>query len=285
VILVTGAGGKTGRAVIKAITQKGLPVCALVKRPELVPILSSLGVERAAVGDMRDPLFMNRVFKGVRVVYHICPNMSPDEVLIAENAIKAACRAGVEQFIYHSVLHPQVEAMPHHWQKMRVEELLFSSHLPFTILQPGPYMQNVLAYWESIDHQGIYPIPYATSARLSSVDLEDVAEVASRIMLDSIHIGAIYELAGPEPLSQDDMATIIGQVINRPVEARKIERTDWETRIRSTKMDAYAIDTLLKMFVYYENYGLVGSSQVLEWLLKRPANRFANFIEGVVKGD
>ena len=63
-------------------------------------------------------------------------------------AIRAAQSAGVERFVYHSVLHPQVEIMAHHWQKMRVEEQLFESGLSFTILQPAAYMQNVLAGWD-----------------------------------------------------------------------------------------------------------------------------------------
>jgi uncharacterized protein YbjT (DUF2867 family) len=82
--------------------------------------------------------------KGVGAIYHMAPNVSPDEVAIGKAVISAAKRAGVEHFVFHSVLHPQIEAMPHHWRKLRVEELLLESDLPWTILQPTTHMQHIL---------------------------------------------------------------------------------------------------------------------------------------------
>jgi NAD(P)H dehydrogenase (quinone) len=167
---------------------------------------------------------------------------------------------------------------------MRVEERLFTSGLPFTILQPGAYMQNILAYWESIDRLGEFPVPYDPSARLSMVDLEDIAEAASCVIQRPGHIGAIYELAGPEPLSQIEVARILAEVLGHPVEVRQNNRIEWEKKARAAKMDPFAVDTLLKMFVYYENNGLVGSPNVLEWLLEKPAHRFSGFVKSVVQG-
>jgi NAD(P)H dehydrogenase (quinone) len=283
-ILVTGAGGKTGRAVVKALSRHKEPVCALVRHPEQVPLLTSLGAQQVFIGDMSDPVIMSKIFASMRVVYHICPNMSPNELQIAENAVNAARSAGLEQFVYHSVLHPQIEAMPHHWLKMRVEERLFRSGLAYTILQPGAYMQNILAYWESISRQGVFPVPYDLSARLSYVDLEDIAEVASRVIQQPGHTEAIYELAGPEPLSQSEVAKIIAEISGHPVEARIEDRTEWEKKMHAVNMNPFAVETLLKMFVYYEKNGLIGSPKVLEWLLERPARRFASFVESIVQG-
>jgi NAD(P)H dehydrogenase (quinone) len=93
--------------------------------------------------------------------------MSPDEVVIGTLVIGEAKRAGVEHFVYHSVLHPQTERMTHHWQKLRVEEMLFESGLPFTILQPAPYMQNLLAVWKSIVEEGELRVPYSIHAKFS----------------------------------------------------------------------------------------------------------------------
>jgi NAD(P)H dehydrogenase (quinone) len=63
----------------------------------------------------------------VRAIYHICPNVSRDEVAYARAVATAARTHGVTRFVYHSVLHPQIEAMPHHWQKVRVEEMLLAA--------------------------------------------------------------------------------------------------------------------------------------------------------------
>ena len=133
-ILITGAAGKTGRAIIQALAKRGETVRALVHRPDQVASLKALGVEDVLVGDALDPSVVQQAVQDVRAIYHIAPNVSPDEVTIGRIIIAAAQSADVERFIFHSVLHPQIEAMPHHWLKMRVEELLFESGLSFTIL-------------------------------------------------------------------------------------------------------------------------------------------------------
>ncbi len=232
-ILVTGAGGKTGWAVIKRLAAGGQQVRALVRRMEQVELLGSLGAIDFVVGDMSANDTMDQAFAGVRAVYHICPNMHPNELTIGESAIRAAQAAGVERFVYHSVLHPQIELMAHHWQKMRVEEKLFISGLPFTILQPAAYMQNVQANWARIIGEGIYAVPYGLDTRLSMVDLEDVAEVAAAVLSEPGHDGAIYELCGRERLSQREIAQALSAFLGREVEGLVIPLAQWADQARS----------------------------------------------------
>lgn len=283
-ILVTGAAGKTGRAVIRALSAEGVAVRALVHRPEQARAVEELGAQQVVTGDMRAQGSMDQAARGVRAVYHICPNLSPEEVMIGEVAIAAAWAARVEHFCYHSVLHPQTEAMPHHWQKLRVEELLFESGLPFTILQPAAYMQNVLAHWQRIQSDGVFPVPYAVEARLSIVDLEDVAAAAAIVLTEPGHVGATYELAGPEALTQIEVAAILGQVLERPVRAEAVSLEAWERQARASGLGGYQVETLLKMFRYYDAHGLWGSPRVLGWLLDRPPTTFAAFVQRTVQG-
>jgi len=278
-ILVTGAAGKTGRAVIRALNRRGQAVRALVYRPEQVALVTAAGAQQVAVGDMRTQAPVDEAARGVRAVYDICPNVSPNELAIGQVMLNAARDAGIEHMVYHSVLHPQVEAMPHHWQKMRVEERLFESGLAFTILQPAVYMQNVLGQWGRIAGQGVYAVPYAASTRLSLVDLEDVAEAAAVALTEPGHAGATYELAGAEVLDQAEVAAILGQQLGRPVRAQAIALDTWVQEMRALGTGDYQIQTLLQMFRYYERYDFWGNSCVLEWLLGRPPTTFAAFVE------
>lgn len=280
-ILVTGAAGKTGWAVIRALVTRKVPVRALVHRPEHVQKLKALGAREVVVGDMRLPATMHRASTAIKAVYHICPNVSPDEAVIGQAAIDAARGAGVQHFVYHSVLHPQVEAMPHHWLKLRVEEQLFESGLPYTILQPAAYMQNVLSQWDRLMEEGIYAVPYATGTRLGMVDLEDVAEVAAISLTDSEHIGATYELAGAEVLTQNQIARTLAHRLGTPVRAHEMSSASWERQARSAGLGEYQVDALTKMFQYYERYGFWGNPRVLGWLLGRPPASFAEFVERV----
>ena len=88
-ILVTGAAGKTGQAVIKALVARRQTVRALVRRDEQTQVVKSLGAKEATVGDMRDVTTLARSTKGAHAVYHICPNVSPDEIAIERKIDKS----------------------------------------------------------------------------------------------------------------------------------------------------------------------------------------------------
>jgi uncharacterized protein YbjT (DUF2867 family) len=281
-ILLTGAGGKTGKALVRALS-KVENVCALVHRKEQIAVLKSLGAEKIILGDMRDDDAIRYGMQGVRAVYHVCPNMSPDETVIGELVIDEARKAGVEHFVYHSVLHPQTEKMAHHWQKMRVEEMVLESGLPFTILQPAPYMQNLLAGWKSIVEDGVLRVPYSVNSKFSFVDLEDVTEAAKMVLTKPNHTNAIYELAGTLPMSHAEVAEIFGDVLKHHVRAEREEIKSWRLRAVQSGMGEYTVETLVKMFEYYEQWGLVGNLNVLRWLLKREPTSFETFIQRVMK--
>jgi uncharacterized protein YbjT (DUF2867 family) len=225
---------------------------------------------------------MGRAFDRIHSVYHICPNVSPDEAAIGATVIAAARSAGVERFVFHSVLHPQAEAMPHHWQKLRVEEQLFESGLTYTILQPTAYMQNILAHWDMILHEGRYPIPYPAETRLSLVDLRDVAQVAAIVLTEPGHEHATYELAGTPGLTQNQVAGVLSQQVGRPVDATSVPIETWEEGARRSGMGDYQLEALTSMFRYYARHGLHGNPQVLSWLLQRRPTTLDDFIENKI---
>jgi uncharacterized protein YbjT (DUF2867 family) len=276
-ILVTGAGGKTGNAVIKALVARGAPVRALVRSLAHEPALRTIGADEVVAGSMDDAHALSRAARGADAIYHICPNVSPHEVVFAKGLIAAATDLGVSRLVYHSVLHPQIEAMPHHWNKLRVEEMLFASALEIVILQPTAYMQNSLAQWDRMVRDGVYSVPYPAETRLSLVDLDDVAEAAALVLTSAGHSGATYELVGTSPLSQIEIAGTFGQTLNKAirVEAEAVE--SWDRRARSAGMDDHHRETLIKMFRAYARDGLKGNPNVLGWLLGRPATSLAAF--------
>ncbi len=282
-ILVTGAAGKTGLAIIRAIAAKGPPVRALVHREEQVEKVAAVGARDWIIGDMRSEAILEQAVRGVRAVYHICPNVSPDEVTIGHKIVAAAQEAGVELFVYHSVLHPQVEAMPHHWSKMRVEAMLFEAGLAYTILQPASYMQNILTGWRSIVEDGIYIVPYPPATRLGMVDLEDVGAAACTVLTEPSHAGATYELAGPEVLTQSEVAEVLGRQLGRSVRAVQVAIDAWVDRAKASGLGDYQIGMLMKMFGYYERFGFWGNPRVLAHLLGRVPNTLEMFVARTVQ--
>ena len=169
--------------------------------------------------------------------------------------------------------------MPHHWLKLRVEEMLLESGLRLTILQPTAYMQNILAGWESITQRGVYPVPYQVETRLSLVALEDVADEAARVLTEPGHAGATYELAGTPAMTQIEVAEVLSQSLGRAVRAEAISLEQWEAQARTSNLNGTAIETLKAMFQYYARYGLVANPNVLRWLLGRQAAQLADFVQ------
>ena len=287
-ILVTGAGGKTGRALVRVLSKVD-SVCAFVHREEHILALKPLGAEKVIVGDQRDETAIRSAMQGARSVYHICPNMNSDEFAIGRLVINEARKVGIEHLVYHSVLHPQTEKMNHHWQKLLVEEMIFESGILFTILQPAPYMQNLLAGWKSITEDGVLRVPYSTNSKFSFVDLEDVAEAAKIVLTEPNHKNVIYELAGTGPTSYAEVAEIMSRMLNRDVRAEKEKIGDWKLRAErssegmQSKRDKYAIENLVRMFEYYDQWGLVGNPNVLKWLLRREPTSIESFVQRISK--
>jgi NAD(P)H dehydrogenase (quinone) len=285
-ILVTGAAGKTGKAVVEALAKKGAGVRAMVRRSEHFAALKAVGATECVTASFEDEKALRRAGDGVRAVYHICPNVSREEVTYARAVAAAVQARGVKRFVYHSVLHPQIEAMPHHWRKMRAEEMLFGLGLDLTILQPTAYMQNILGALPGIFAGGAFRVPYPVTTRLSLVDLQDVAEAAALVLTTDGHAGATYELAGTDPLSQVEVATAIGRALGRPVRAEAETVESWQQRARAAGIGEYESATLAAMFRYYAAHGLIGNSRALASVLGRKPNDLAAFLRrDAVPGD
>lgn len=279
-ILLTGAGGKTGKTLVRLLS-KDESVAAFVHHEKQISTLESLGAEKVIAGDLRSETDVHSAMQGVQSVYCVCPNMHPDEVGIGKLVIAEAQKAGVEHFVYHSVLHPQTEKMSHHWGKLRVEEMIFESGLPFTILQPAPYMQNLLAGWNEIVNQGIVHVPYSVRAKFSFIDLEDIAAVAQIVLTESGHKNSVYELAGTPPLSHIEVAEILGRGLNLEIQAEKEELREW--RLRARGLSEYALENLIRMFEYYDKWGLAGNPNVLRWILKREPTSLESFAKRTMR--
>jgi NAD(P)H dehydrogenase (quinone) len=269
-VLVTGAGGKTGRAVTSALGRRGVAARAFVRSPDRVADLvdaTHLDVE-VATGDQRVPADLVAALEGITAVYAIAPNVSGDEVTMGRAVIDACRRAEVERLVFHSVVHPQLTAMAHHTDKGRVEELLVGSGLDWTILQPNAYLQNLAGYVDSL-RRGRYEVPYATNAGLAMVDLDDVAEVAARCLVERLGVHATFELSGPAEITPDDVAALAAELLGRPVTAIRQDPDTWAATA-GAGLRAGARARLLAMFRDYDAHGSPGDPTVLAALLGHP---------------
>jgi uncharacterized protein YbjT (DUF2867 family) len=277
-VLVTGASGKTGRRIVAAIAKRGGAVRALVRRAEVGPELRQTGAADVVIGDLTDSESLKRAVQGAGQVLHICPPMHPKEDVIARTLIDLSKDAGVERFVLYSVLHPILADVPHHDRKLQAERYLVDSGLPYTILQPGRYMQHLSLIWKSVQATGVHSMPFSVTSKFSLADLADLAEASARVMTETGHEGATYELAGPKALSQNDVAVILSELLGKPIRAEAKPATQARKEAEAAGMAAERIDTITRMNAHYDAHGLVGNQNVLRWILGREPNDFATFV-------
>ncbi|MBN9113299.1 MAG: NmrA family NAD(P)-binding protein [Pseudonocardia sp.] len=260
-ILVTAAGGMTGLAVTAALRRRGLPVRALVRGRRAAADLAALGAE-VVVGSLRDDDVTAAALRGCDAVYLIWPNFDADEFAGATRLARRACEAGVERLVYHSVLRPQLERMPHHWEKLRVEEFLDTLDVDHRVVQPCAYLDNLGGQLDAVRRTGRFTSPWGVEARLSYVDLRDVADAAAVVLTTDGLDGGTFELCGPQGLDADDVATTLARRLGRAV--RAVDAPP------GAAVD-YAGRCLALMCDHYREFGFTGSPFVLEALLGRPA--------------
>jgi len=279
-ILITGANGQTGRAIIGALLAKGERIRALVHKPEDIQAIKTLGNMEVIAGDMMHQKVVDEAYDGVNSVYHICSALNPHEVEIGQIAIKAARTTKVEHFVYHSVLHSVLADMPHHQKKLMVEKLVVDSGIPYTIIQPAVFMQNILESWRSLSEEYIFRQKFFTNmeTRMCMLDLDDLAEAVSIILTSTHHMGATYELCGAENLSLPDMTTAMEQHFGGKITVETPQDEIFAAQLKGRGVGDYRVNALLKMFQHYNEHGFIGNSNVLTWILGRKPNNFSSFI-------
>ncbi len=257
-IAIVGATGKTGRAVADA-----LDGVAVVRR------LSRSAPDHSV--DLETGAGLVEAFTGCRGVYFIAPNIHPDEPALLLRALEAAASAGVDHVVYHSVAWPYSPRMPHHIDKACCEDDLraFGSErgLHWTILQPCAYAQNFEAV---LTGSPSLVVPYSLDTKFSFVSLDDVAEVAARILVEGPeqHHGATYELGGPEMLSVRDVVRLVKAMTGRAVSMESVAVEEWMRR-HDTELSSNAQQRLSAMFEFYNDRDFLASSVVTTALLGR----------------
>lgn len=279
-IVVTAANGNQGRLLVPKLLAAGMPVRACVATDTSAARLTSLGVAEVVVGDLSDPDALADALRGAEKVFHVGPTLHPREREMGVGVVDAACREGVEHVVFSSVLHSIATGLVQHEIKRDVEEHLVASGLEFTILQPANFMLPLKL--RPVFERGVFELSWSLERRQSMVDLEDVTDVALTVLTDSkAHTGATYELVGPGRYTAHDLGEIIGRVLGRPVEVRRIDADDYLRAWVGGGDPAdfpHQLQVLRSITGHYSSHDFIGNPNVLTWLLGRPPTTFEEFV-------
>ncbi len=219
-ILVTGAAGKTGSAVVEQMLDRGFPVRALVRRTdERSARLESLGAD-VVVADLLNLNSVRAAVQGVRRIYFVYPPQG--ELLVeATTIIAVAARdAGVEALVNMSQISAREDSNSplarQHWLS---ENILDWADIGAVHVRPTFFAENLLLMGaETIASEGKLYLPYGTEKH-APVAAADIARVVSGILAHPAdHVGERYVVTGPRNLSLTEVAGVISQELGKPVE-------------------------------------------------------------------
>jgi len=267
-ILITGASGTVGRAVLEEVRKTGKPFRAMYRSSEdarkAPPGVSTV------LADFADRNSLRQVLPGVDAVYLVCSPI-PQLVDLENNGINACLEVGVRHVVLNSALGAADYSKSFPSWHRKVEDNLKASKLSYTVVRPNSFMQNLVTYnAPSIRAQNAF---YAAmgNAKLSLIDVRDVAAVVAKALISPAeHSGKTYELNGPEAFTNAQIAEKISRAVGRPVQFVDIPEEEQRKTMLDMGMPEWQVTSLLDLQQYYSILGKGGEvTHVLLDLLGR----------------
>lgn len=248
-ILVTGAGGTVGSELVKQLRARGAKFRAGYYTQAKAEEAKRNGIEGLAI-DFGRPETLAPALQGVERVFLISGN-APNQTELELNVVREAKRAGVRHIVKGSVWGAESEAFSFAKIHRPVEKEIAASGIAYTFLRPNGYMQNTHNFYApAIRTQGAFYLP-ARDARISHIDIRDLARVAAVALTRSGHEGKAYDLSGPEALTYYEIAEKLSAVLGRKISYVDVSNEDFKKGMIAAGAPAEAADALIELFHYY----------------------------------
>jgi uncharacterized protein YbjT (DUF2867 family) len=276
-ILITGATGNNGRELVRQLVAAGQHVRALVRNPAKAAELKGPNVE-LAVGDFDQPATLDAALRGVDKAFLLTP-VSEHFVEWQSAFVEAAQRAELKHLVKFSGMgadsNAKVELLRLHG---KTDNLLRNSGVPFTILQPNSFHQNILSSADTIKTQRAFYWPLKKAAQ-STVDIRDINAVAARVFTNPSHEGKAYVITGPKALTFQQAAEKLSAVLGREIQYVDVPLSAAEDAMRKSGIPEWNVRALSELLGYFASGAAATVTDTVPSLLGRPAMSFEQFVQ------
>ncbi|HET9444411.1 MAG TPA: SDR family oxidoreductase [Acidimicrobiales bacterium] len=274
-ILVTGATGNVGSALLPRLAERGAPVRALTRSDAARARVEALGVE-AVDGDLDDPGSLERAMKGCDHLFLLSP-VGPDQMMREMGVVDAAVAAGVGHVVAVSVTgaDPGSQVSFARWHSA-VDDYLSQSGLDWTILRPAGFMSLHLWPVYTVRREGRWYGMTGDGAH-AFVDVDDVAEVAAVALTEAGHQGRIYEVTGPEARSMPEYAAVLSEFAGRPVDYVDLPPEDFVARMTGAGVPVWMAESLGTLYWVIREGHAATVSNAVEEVTGRPPRSYRDF--------
>jgi (4-alkanoyl-5-oxo-2,5-dihydrofuran-3-yl)methyl phosphate reductase len=221
-VLVTGATGNVGGALVRQLAAAGVTARAMTRDPERARFPDGVDVVRA---DLAAPSTLDEALKGVDRVFLM--GAPPDALASYTRSLcDAAVRSDVRHVVLLSSMSVEIEGdTPLTTEHGDAEKVLMDSGLGYTLLRPGPFNTLTFMWAESIKAEGRVRHPFGDPPG-APIDAEDIAAVALCALTSDEHIGRAYSITGPQRLRPSEQAQILAQVLGRALMFEEVPEAD-----------------------------------------------------------
>lgn len=274
-ILLTGASGAIGGELVRLLANARIPLRVMTSDPRRIEAIGERRIE-VVVGDLNEPESLHAPFAKVEKLFLLT---DPSTLQLAQhcNAVAAAGRAGVGYIVKISALGAAVGAAIQlaRWHG-EADRTLRESGIPYTILRPHTFMQNLLDSAPSIATRGEF-YGNGGAGKFPAVDARDVAAVAAHLLIHPGREGKTYDVTGPAPISFSDMAAELSRVLGKPVRYVYLEADAMQASLIQGGMPEWLAADLVR---WNEEFGAGHAATVshaVSEITGRPARSFDQF--------
>ena len=275
-ILVTGATGLNGTALVRKLSAKGVPLRALVRNAAKAAEIAALPNVEIAIADMAKPETLPAALAGVdRSILN--SSADPAMVEVQSNFIAAAAKAGVRHVVKLSGIMPELDS-PFRFARMHgeIEKRLEASGMAFTHLRAGEFMPSYFRQVPMILAKGALFLPMENQ-RIASIDIGDLAEIAAIVLTKPGHEGKIYPLTGPDALTMTEVAERLSAATGKTIKYINVPPEDVRKAQLAAGVPPYIADALAELFAERRKGKESQVWPVAQTLLGRRPTSFAEF--------
>jgi uncharacterized protein YbjT (DUF2867 family) len=275
-ILVTGATGLNGTALVRKLSAKGVPLRALVRNAAKAAEIAALPNVEIAIADMAKPETLPAALAGVdRAMLN--SSADPAVVEVQSNFIAAAAKAGVRHVVKLSGIMPELDS-PFRFARMHgeIEKRLEASGMAFTHLRAGEFMPSYFRQVPMILAKGALFLPMENQ-RIASIDIGDLAEIAALVLTNPGHEGKIYPLTGPEALTMTEVAERLSAATGKTIKYINVPPENVRKAQLAAGVPPYIADALAELFAERRKGKESQVWPIAQTLLGRRPTSFAEF--------
>lgn len=235
-VLVTGATGFQGNAVVQALLTNGFSVKALVLADENTSGLESRGVE-IAVGNFEDKESLKNAFQDVHHVVLSFPLIFDAAKLLsyAKDFVETVKISKVQSvvFITNLPVYPEKVGLIAFDVKLAIEQLFDAENLPYISIRPTLYMDNLSAPFllPVIQRNNILPYPVPAGKKIAWISHKDLAKFAVEAIKRPVLVGQKFFIGGSQLISGEEMAEVLTNLLGRHIQFIPVSPDDFEVQL------------------------------------------------------